>query len=417
MGGVDDEDVGAGGDERLRALDRVRPDPDRCTHPEPPLRVLRGAGELDPLGDVLDRDQPAQDPVLVDDRELLDPVAVEKALGLAEGRPDRRGHEVARGHQRRDRLRDVLLEAEVAVREDPDEAASLLGDRHPGDVVVLHQLERVGDERGRRQGQRLDDHPGLGALDLVHLGHLVGDREVAVDDPDPALAGESDRHPRLGHRVHRGGDDRDLERDRPGQPGRGRDVVREHGRLRRNQQDVVEGEAFLRRTSRNGRARNRPAARLSRSPSATRYRPLVAGRVSLSAATSASSVTVTPACSRARLARVEVAGAELEHRRRARGDRLAQRLLVPAAGVPRGEEAGEQRVACADSRDRLDPRRVDAVAAHVAVLAQQRVAPALGRDDHVPRAAVGDRLERRARSPRRRGTPGRRATPPPPGSA
>ena len=58
---------------------------------------------------------------------------------------------------------------------------------------MLHQRERVGDARGRRQRQRLDDHPGLGALDLVDLGHLLLDREVAVDDPDPALARERDR--------------------------------------------------------------------------------------------------------------------------------------------------------------------------------------------------------------------------------
>ena len=183
--------------------------------------------------------------MLVDDRQLLDPVPVKQALGLAERRPDRRGHEPLGGHQRRDRLPGVLLEAEVAVREDADEAAALLGDRHAGDVVVLHQLERIGDERGRGQGERLDDHSRLGALDLVDLGDLVGDREVAVDDPDPALAGERDRHAGLGHRVHRRGDDRDLERDRPCQPGRRRDGVRQHRRLGGDEQHIVERQSLF----------------------------------------------------------------------------------------------------------------------------------------------------------------------------
>ena len=62
---------------------------------------------------------------------------------------------------------------------------------------------------------------------------------------DPALARERDREPRLGHRVHRGGDDRDLERDRPRQPRRGAHVVRQHGRLGGHEQHVVEGEPFL----------------------------------------------------------------------------------------------------------------------------------------------------------------------------
>ena len=78
---------------------------------------------LDALRDVLDRDQPAQDAVRVDDRQLLDLVAVEDLLGLLERRPDRRRDEVPRGHQLGDAARRVLLEAEVAVREDADEAA------------------------------------------------------------------------------------------------------------------------------------------------------------------------------------------------------------------------------------------------------------------------------------------------------
>ena len=62
----------------------------------------------------------------------------------------------------------------------------------------------------------------------------------------PPSARERDRHPRLGDRVHRGGDERDLERDRAGQAACRDDVVGEHGRLGRHEQDVVEGEAFLR---------------------------------------------------------------------------------------------------------------------------------------------------------------------------
>src|SRR6185312_995118 len=62
---------------------------------------------------------------------------------------------------------------------------------------------------------------------------------------DPAEARERDRHPRLGDRVHRGGDDRDLEHDRPRQAARGDDVVREDGGLGGDEQDVVEGQPFL----------------------------------------------------------------------------------------------------------------------------------------------------------------------------
>jgi len=90
----------------------------------------------------------------------------------------------------------------------------------------------------------LDDHSGLGALHLVDLRHLRVDRQVAVDDPDPTFTRQRDREPRLGDRVHRSGDDRDLDRDAARQSRRGRDLVRQHARLGRNEQNVVERQPF-----------------------------------------------------------------------------------------------------------------------------------------------------------------------------
>ena len=221
------------------------PTPTAAADAEAALLVLRRERVLDPLADVLDRDQAAQPPVGVDDRQLLDPVPVQDRVRLVERRPDRCGDEVPARHQLGDRLARVGLEAQVAVGEDADEHVTAVGDRDPRDLVARHQLERVGDERVRPQRHRLDDHPRLGPLDLVDLGDLVLDREVAMDDAEPALARQRNREPRLGDRVHRSRDDRDLERDRAGEA-RGRaDVVRQHGRLGRQEQDVVEGQAFF----------------------------------------------------------------------------------------------------------------------------------------------------------------------------
>ena len=139
----------------------------------------------------------------------------------------------------------VGAEAQVAVGEDADQDVGLVGDRDPRDLVAGHQRQRVRDERVGPERDGLDDHPGLGALDLVDLGDLILDREVAVDDPDPALAREGDREPRLGDGVHRRGDDRDLDHDRAGEARGGAHVVRQHRRLGREQEDVVEGQALL----------------------------------------------------------------------------------------------------------------------------------------------------------------------------
>jgi hypothetical protein len=158
---------------------------------------------------------------------------------------DRRRDQVARRHQRGYGLLELRLEAQIAVREDADQHTGRIGDRHTRDLVALHQRERVPHERVGRERDRLDDHSGLGALDLVDLGHLLLDRQVAVHDPDPALPGERDREARLRDGVHRRRDDGDAELDRPRQPRARRHVVRQHARLRGDEQHVVEREALL----------------------------------------------------------------------------------------------------------------------------------------------------------------------------
>ena len=211
-----------------------------------PWSSFVACGIRDALRDVLDGDQPAQHAVRIHDGQLLDLVAVEDPLGFLERRPLRRSDEPLARHQLRDRPLGLAVEAQVAVGEDADEPAAFVRDGNAGDAVTRHQLQRVGDTRVRPQRHRLDDHPRLRPLNLVHLGRLVGDREVAVHDADAADARERDRHSCLRNRVHGGRDERDAQLDRPREAGRGGDVVRENVRLRRLQQHVVEGQAFAR---------------------------------------------------------------------------------------------------------------------------------------------------------------------------
>ena len=228
----------------ISALDRGGPDADRSGDAKPPLLVLGRVRVVDALLDVLDGDQALQPPVRVDDRELLDAVLAEDRLRLVERRPDRRGDQVRGGHQRAHRHVGLVAETEVAIREDPDQSPLDVHDRYAGDPVALHQLERLRHARLRAERDRLANHPGLGALHSVDLGHLGLDRQVAVQDTYAALAGQRDRQARLGDGVHGGRDDRDGKRDARRQPRRGRHVRREHVRGGRLQQHVVEGEAL-----------------------------------------------------------------------------------------------------------------------------------------------------------------------------
>jgi hypothetical protein len=63
-----------------------------------------------------------------------------------------------------DRPLEIRLEAQVAVRQDPDEfpfLAAVGGDRHAGDPVLLHQLERFEDPVGGGERDGIHDHPAL----------------------------------------------------------------------------------------------------------------------------------------------------------------------------------------------------------------------------------------------------------------
>ncbi len=144
---VDDEDVDPGGHERRRSLAPVWPRADGSADAQAPLLVLDGLRVLVGLEDVLDRDEADQTPLGIDDEELLDAVLVEEALGLVDVDARRNGHELLR-HQRAHRLVEVLLEADVARRQDADGPLAL-DDGNAADVVLAHHLER-GAERLRR---------------------------------------------------------------------------------------------------------------------------------------------------------------------------------------------------------------------------------------------------------------------------
>ena len=194
-------------------------------------------------------------------------------LGAVEDGRDLR-HPRARDDPRRaDRTRtDADLHAVGARR---DELLGALGghdvpreDLHA--VARLHLLDHA-DHAGRMTVGDVDDdevgtrgHQGRGALvgvaghadggadrhagllDELDLPHLIGDREVAMDDAQSAELSERDRRARVGHRIHRRRDDRDRETELAGEPRRRGDLGREDVAAGGDEEDVVEGQAFLR---------------------------------------------------------------------------------------------------------------------------------------------------------------------------
>ena len=224
VGGVDDHEVYAGVDQQPGAIEALVPHGGRGGDAQPPLLVLAGVRIGDRLLDVLDRDQPDAAVPVVDHEELLDAVLVKEALGLVLADALAHGDEPLLGHQLGHLLVRVGGKAHVAVGEDADElaghaVAAALHHRDAGNVVVLHQRERVGERGVGRDGDRIHHHARFELLDLADLRRLRLGFEIAVDDAEPAGLRHGDRHLGLGHSVHGRGHDRDIERDFAGDAG------------------------------------------------------------------------------------------------------------------------------------------------------------------------------------------------------
>jgi hypothetical protein len=152
-------------------------------------------------------------------------------------------------HQLRDFLLRIGRKPHVAIGENADQfpghVLGRAGDHgDAGNAVVLHQRQRVRQRGIRTDRQRIDHHAGFVLLDLPHLGGLAVRIKVAMDDADAAGLGHGDRHSRLGDSIHRGGDDRDIERNGAGDAGADIGLGGQDVRETRFQKHVVERVGF-----------------------------------------------------------------------------------------------------------------------------------------------------------------------------
>ncbi len=157
--------------------------------------------------------------MIVDHKQFLDSVLVQHPLRLVLADAFAHRDEVFMRHQLGNFLFGIGGETHIAVGENADQSARhALGGarnhRNAGKTVILHQRHRVRQFCVGTDGQWIDHHSGFVLLDLPHLGGLTFRIKIAVDDADAAGLRHGDRHARFGDGVHRGGNDRNVERNR-----------------------------------------------------------------------------------------------------------------------------------------------------------------------------------------------------------
>jgi hypothetical protein len=191
VGDVRHEDVDAGLDQRRGALPRVAEVADRRADQQPPVGVLGGVRVLLRAHEVLDGDEPGQPARVVDQRQPLALVLAQDRRGVLARDADRRGDERQRRHHvgdQRGRPLGDRHEAQVAVGDHAEQGLSSSTTGRPGDAVLPAELVQLLEGGLGPDRDRPADHAGLGALHEVDLVGLVLDRQVAVQDPDAALA-------------------------------------------------------------------------------------------------------------------------------------------------------------------------------------------------------------------------------------
>ena len=168
---------------------------------------------------------------------------LQDAFGFVKSSADGNSDEIVLGHDRADQLRVILLETQIAIGEDASQARTARN-RKTGDAVLGHDLKSLTKSDIRRNGNRVDNHAAFGALYAIDFFGLMIDFHVAMDDPDAALAGDGDGQMGLGDSIHRGGSQRNIQRELAGEASASVDIGGQDGRFAGYQQDVVKGEGL-----------------------------------------------------------------------------------------------------------------------------------------------------------------------------
>ena len=230
--------------------------------------------------------------------------------------------------------------------------------------------------------------------------------------------------------VHRRAEQRQLEQVRPELPA-DVDVLRVARPAARDDRDVVEAVSLPRFLAaadlyvhRDPPRCKKPRRRVSPGPekpsvaSPLNWQSIVSASPDVGqCATGSSSTTSTPPVRRlaSRGSNRPAPTSSVEAAPAATAARSASSIGLPACRAAR--KPGQQHVTGPDRGERLDARRDAAEPLHLALLVEEREAARLLGDQDVARAELGDRVERRRRSPAPRGTPGRRGSRPRAGSA
>ena len=229
MGAIHDEDVNASVNQRLGTIPFAFANAECGANAQATGGIGAAIGKVFGFFNVFNRQQALKLAVAVDDGEFFDPVFMKEFFRVFMGGAGDDGDKaILRRHDAGNRLIVVFLKAEIPVGQYANKSALFVGNRHPGNMIARHEFFGVLNLSIGCQGKGVGDGARLGTLHLVHLGGLIIDGQILVDDSDATLLGDTNCQAGFRHGIHRRADEGDVERDVSGQPCREIDISRQH---------------------------------------------------------------------------------------------------------------------------------------------------------------------------------------------
>ena len=155
---------------------------------------------------------------------------------------------------------ETVFEAEVAGGNNADHFAGAIHHRHAGDALGPSEFDDSTDRLVGRHGDGVRDDARLVLLHAQHFAGLRFGGHVLVHHANAAFLCQRNGKTSFSDGVHGGRDERDVQPNTAGELSRQVDVAWQYFRVRRHEQDVVEGECFLNDAHDEPRASGDPAA-------------------------------------------------------------------------------------------------------------------------------------------------------------
>ena len=252
MSRIDDDHVDAGVNELLDAFFRALADGNGSAREELALRILGGKGVIRCLRDVLHRHEAGEVEVLGDDEHALEAVLVHEFLGFFKGGAlMNRDEAFARRHDFADGNAHAGFKAQVAVRDHAENGAVFGNNREAGNAVFAGKRNHVAHEHVGADRDRFGNDAGFVTLHLGDFRSLLVGGHVLVNEADAAFLSEGNRELRFRHRIHGGGNHRNIDRKTAGELRLKLRVAREDFRIGGNEQNVVERVSRLKESHNN----------------------------------------------------------------------------------------------------------------------------------------------------------------------